>query len=1010
MHYSIGVDVGGTQTRVGLVDSNSNLVGYQQCQTQLHFTACEVRTIATKNHGLIVFPTPTLKRYPSYSVETLQHILVEYIIQAVKQLQKDNPSVVISSGVVSFAGLVKDNAVITKAADLYFTWGRWGETDISDSFFLKQQLENKKPEMTWFIVNDVIAAAFRYARLYPQVQTLALVTISTGVGYALFNRSASAFGEKDLVSLGHRTVDLSSEALDCDCGGKGHLTAYFSGKAVETRVRERASHDLHKFAHSSLCGVLRERFSSMSLEEKKEQLQSAASVSLIHKNADLSDREMTTFLQKTSLSIQDLQKNKNELFLLATMITNREIAIAINNKDAFVMDYINEMMEKFSPQFQEILNRGPKKIVIMGGFVLSIQKVFLEMLITHISKGSEDKQAQTYLQKNVEWALGDDLDGVIGSVCAKQQFDKKLQGEVTRSIDTRGSTVFEMQACTEKYTSYIRTCNVFEPSNITLQNILTRRSEGTPKVMVVTDSHLSFRLEEKMRGYFQTSALSFSHYKIACTADISMRDVEALLLAAKTFKLGRKDYFLTIGSRATLHCGGLAAAIYRRGIPHIFIPLDDRLEDLATSRNTVDMDAQETKASVSNYHLPSFIVLDETLVQRYSPQILPTIKTTLLKDHYRVVFAHHLFDLDNTTLSSYVPGNAAFVVISEAADIIYGEKIKRYLNVNKIYYRYYVYAGGENNKYFTQVLALVRQILMGYDPKEMLICIGGGVTMDLAGFAAALTEKPYIRIPTTLLGVIDAGIGVKVGCNYQGTKNFLGDFYAPLVCLNDVTFLQTVSPRNMRAGLAEVLKMGIVREPKIVKIIEDYHNRLMPERLQTGRYASALLELATYWMLKELHTNLHEDKTLKRLVDFGHTFSPCLEMNSGHRILHGEAVAIDMAICAQLAFLQGYCTEETRNRIIHVLMAVGLPIFDEACDAESLFKSITDIRLARGNNLHLPIPARVGKMVFIEHISFDVLKKTLEYLKSTDLNNKKFKSDIQTTGQQYDIAHHCVLV
>ena len=157
-----------------------------------------------------------------------------------------------------------------------------------------------------------------------------------------------------------------------------------------------------------------------------------------------------------------------------------------------------------------------------------------------------------------------------------------------------------------------------------------------------------------------------------------------------------------------------------------------------------------------------------------------------------------------------------------------------------------------------------------------------------------------------------------------------------MTCLNDVSFLQTVSPRDMRAGLAEILKMGIIREPHIVKIVEDYHGRLIPSRLQTGRYARSLLELATYWMLKELQTNLHEDRTLKRLVDFGHAFSPCIEIKSDHRVLHGEAVAIDMALCAQIAFLQGHCTSETRDRIITVLLTIGLPVFDDVCKAEDL--------------------------------------------------------------------------
>jgi 2-epi-5-epi-valiolone synthase len=988
----IGVDVGGTKTRVGIVDNNLSLVSYRQSQT-LQFTSCGVSTTGTQENGFIVFATPTLKRYPDSSVGTLQRILVEYISQAVNKIQEGVPPGTIHSGAVSFAGLVKDNAIIIKAADLYCGWGTWDEAGsdslLQEEFFLKDQLEKKNPNIIWFVVNDVIAATLRYACLprYQQIQTLALLTVSTGIGYAIFDRSATPFGDEDLVSLGHRTVDFSREALECDCGGRGHLATYFSGKAVETRVREHASRNLQAFVHSSLYPLLLARFSNMSVEERREQFQSSALAAMMQTNITLTSGILTAFLHKSSLSIGDVNENTNDAFLLAMMVTNREIVMAINRKDALVMGCMHEMMEKFSLGFQEILNRGPEKIVVMGGFVLAIKDVFLEMLIEHMSKGSERKEIQADLQERIDWALGDDLDGVIGSLCAHQHRDESSQGGVIRSIDSHGSTVFELQAHTKKTTSSIRTCHVFSPSNAVLRNVLTKKGGIAPKVFVVTDTRLSSELEEKIRGYFQASAISCNLYQIANAAAISMEDVEALLRAAKTFNVGRRDYFLAVGCSTTLHCGGLAAAIYRRGIPHILIPLDDP-EGLATSPHTVNLDARETSVCVSNFHPPEAIVLDETL-NEYANQIQPAIKSTFLTDQYSVVFGNNLFDPPNTTLSSYLSGNTTFVVVSEAADIIYGEMIQQYLNVHRIQYRYTVYAGGETNKYFPEVLDLVRQIQVGRDPREMLICIGGGVTLDLAGFAAALTQRRYIRIPTTLLGAIDAGIGVKTGCNYQGSKNFLGDFYAPVVCLNDVFFLKTVALRDVRAGLAEILKMGIVRDPEIVHILEAFPSRLISERFQVGKYARRLLELATYWMLNELQANLHEDKTLKRLVDFGHAFSPFLEIKSHHRILHGEAVAIDMALCTELSYIQRCCTWETRQRILNVLVAVGLPVFDDVCEAEGLLQSLRDIRLARAGNLHLPIPERLGRMVFIEHVSRDDLEQAVTSLRMLHETTRK---------------------
>ncbi|HEY1247571.1 MAG TPA: iron-containing alcohol dehydrogenase [Nitrososphaera sp.] len=931
-----------------------------------------------------------MKRYPTYSAQVLQQMLLEYILQAVDQLQSNVFPVSVRYGAISFAGVISGNATVTKAADLYFSWGKWNRADMPPDtqtevvFFLKQQLEQMNPKITWFIVNDVIAAAYRYQRLYPQVQKLVLLTISTGIGYAFSNKLAGDLSDNDLVSLGHKIIDFSNEARDCDCGERGHLAAYFSGKAVEKRVREHATHNLQEFIHSSLCCLLRDRFSSTPLEERKAQFQSAVADPLMRDHAALVDEQMITLLHKDQLSIGELCED--EAFLLAMLMTNEAIAMAINDKDGFVMRCLDEMMEKFALGFQDILNLEPEKIVIMGGFVLSIKDVFLEVLTTHMSIRSAGRMTREYLEKRIEWGIGDELDGVIGAVCAG--FGEEVQDGVTRLIDAQGSTVFEVQAYTEKRTSYVQTCNMFALQNKTLADIFTKRGKAF-KALVVIGASISWELGEKVSSYFEEHAISFHLHRLANTTDtVSVEDVEILLLAAKTFGLGRKDCVVSIGDSATLHCGGLTAAIYRRGIAHMCIPLDDQsLRDIALGRYTVNLDDRGKSGSLSNFHPPAYILLDESLHCQFH-QVPLEMKTMQQVDRYKVEFVNDLFAQHNTRLSSYVPEKKAFVVISEAAHVIFGEKIKVYLSRNGIEHRYYVYAGGENKKYWCSVLDIVRQLLMEQDPREMLISIGGGTTMDLSGFAAALTSRRYIRIPTTLLGVIDAGIGVKVGCNFQGSKNFLGDFYAPLTCLNDVSFLQTVSPRDMRAGLAEILKMGIIREPHIVEIVEDYHSLLVPSRLQTGRYASSLLKLATYWMLKELQSNLHEDRTLKRLVDFGHAFSPCIEIKSDHRVLHGEAVAIDMALCAQIAFLQGHCMRETRDRIINVLLTSGLPVFDDVCRAEDLLCGLQEIRLARGGHLHLPVPERVGKMIFIEHISLEDLKEAVAYLHMISLGEK----------------------
>ena len=175
---------------------------------------------------------------------------------------------------------------------------------------------------------------------------------------------------------------------------------------------------------------------------------------------------------------------------------------------------------------------------------------------------------------------------------------------------------------------------------------------------------------------------------------------------------------------------------------------------------------------------PHTILLDESLNCQFH-QVTPEMKTMQQVDRYKVSFVNDLFAPRNTRLSSYLPEKKAFVVISEAAHVIFGKKIKTYLRRNGIEHRYYVYAGGENKKYWFSVMDIVRQLLMERDSHEVLMSIGGGTTMDLWDLLLRLHREDILGSPTTLLGIIDAGIGVKVGCNFQGSKNFLGTFMPP---------------------------------------------------------------------------------------------------------------------------------------------------------------------------------------------------------------------------------------
>src|SRR5205823_4501971 len=151
---------------------------------------------------------------------------------------------------------------------------------------------------------------------------------------------------------------------------------------------------------------------------------------------------------------------------------------------------------------------------------------------------------------------------------------------------------------------------------------------------------------------------------------------------------------------------------------------------------------------------------------------------------------------------------------------------------------------------------------------------------------------PYIRVPTTLVAMVDAGVGVKTGINYRGNRNRIGTYFSPLASFIDRSFLLSLPDRHLRCGMAEILKVGIARDPRLFDLIETWGAALLRDRLQSAE-GEEVMRRAIDGMLAELEPNLWE-RSLERAMDLGHTFGPVLEASTRGDLLHGEAVALDI--------------------------------------------------------------------------------------------------------------------
>ncbi|KOG91674.1 sedoheptulose 7-phosphate cyclase [Streptomyces varsoviensis] len=353
---------------------------------------------------------------------------------------------------------------------------------------------------------------------------------------------------------------------------------------------------------------------------------------------------------------------------------------------------------------------------------------------------------------------------------------------------------------------------------------------------------------------------------------------------------------------------------------------------------------------------------------------------------YRVQQSESVFDPANDALASVAGlgrGSRRLVIVDRNVDRLYGEAIRAYFAAwTDTRPTFLVLEPDEAAKTSDALLLITRAaVRAGINRRsDPIVAIGGGVVTDLAGLAASLYRRgtPFVRIPTTLIGLVDASVGAKTAINFDGHKNRLGTYFPAAHTLLDRTLLTTLPARHIRNGLAEIIKMAVMKDAALFSLVEDEADALVTRRFDTP-HAPEIIERSVTGMLEELEPNLWEHE-LKRLVDFGHTFSPVIEMHAAPELLHGEAVSIDMAFSCALAHENGLLGHEETLRVLRLLHRTGLPIRHAVCDLDLLRRGLDDATGHRDGHQHVPLPTGIGEATFVEDITTEDLKRAMAFL------------------------------
>lgn len=361
---------------------------------------------------------------------------------------------------------------------------------------------------------------------------------------------------------------------------------------------------------------------------------------------------------------------------------------------------------------------------------------------------------------------------------------------------------------------------------------------------------------------------------------------------------------------------------------------------------------------------------------------------------YKLHFTSSLFSVENKVLQSIFESYATtrtkiIFVVDEGVALAHPDLLEAITKYTSTYNQQFelkdilVVPGGEKAKVDEDSMQKVLNSINenGICRHSFVIAIGGGAVIDMAGYAANIAHRgvKLIRIPTTVLAQNDAAVGVKNGINYFGKKNFVGSFAIPFAIINDFDFLKTLEQRDWIAGIAEAVKVALIKDAEFFTFLEE-NAKAMANR-DMDAMAHQIYRCAELHMQHIAQGGDPFESGSSRPLDFGHWSAHKLEQMTNYKIRHGEAVAKGIALDVLYAEKIGLITKSTLNQIHEVLLNIGfdlsLPI-NNSDDIDELLKGIEEFREHLGGELTITLISGIGKKHDVHEIKMDVMKAAIE--------------------------------
>ncbi|WP_288262841.1 3-dehydroquinate synthase [uncultured Prochlorococcus sp.] len=317
------------------------------------------------------------------------------------------------------------------------------------------------------------------------------------------------------------------------------------------------------------------------------------------------------------------------------------------------------------------------------------------------------------------------------------------------------------------------------------------------------------------------------------------------------------------------------------------------------------------------------------------------------------------------------------VISNEEISNLYGEKLLNYFKDNNFQAHIFLIKPGEsykNLKTLTEIYDVAFEF--GLDRNSVIIALGGGIVGDVSGFAAAtwLRGIEYIQIPTTLLSMVDSSVGGKTAVNHPKGKNLIGAFHQPKAVFIDPETLKSLPKREFNAGMAEVIKYGVIQDKKLFEFLEIENNK------------NALINLTNEYLIEIINSSIktksfivsqdEHEKGIRAILNYGHSFGHVIENLCGYgKYLHGEAISIGMNIAGKIAIEKGLWSQEELEKQKHLLESYDLPTEIPKINKEDVLTILMGDKKVRDGKMRFVLPKGIGEVDIYDDVEDSLFLK-----------------------------------